>query len=119
MKRYVKASKVDTFLKYHEDEDNWVNNRDGFDKMYAILEKYDDSNGNDTVDVTFMKATPEDQDRMLRLITPGPKLGQSGYASKLYNDALSGMYGKEYSSGVADIVQALVKEGLLDESFME
>lgn len=58
MKRYIRSeSLVDTFLRYHDDPNNYPNNEDNFDKMYAILEKYDDSNGNDTVDVAFNKAT--------------------------------------------------------------
>lgn len=128
MKKYIKASKVDLFLKYHDDENNYYNNKNNFDRMYSILEKYDDSNGNDPVDVAFEKATPEDQDRMLALITPQPKLGQSGYALRLYNYVIDPRHSSDtyfehlssdYCLGVADMVKALIAEGYLDPTEFE
>lgn len=123
MKKYVKASKVDLFLKYHDDENNWRNNQDGFDKMYEILEQYDDSNGNDPVDVAFEKATSEDQDRMLELITPKAKFGQPGYALRLFNyasdprhstDTFFEHLSRDYCEGVVDTIKCLLAEGYLD-----
>ena len=111
MKKYVSAALVDEFLKYHEDEDNYVNNRNGFDKMYSILEKYDDSNGNDNVDVAFLKATPEDQQRMVDLIRPKKKVGQRGYAQELYYNALNDEFSRDYTDGIIDIMDALFAEG--------
>lgn len=116
MKKYVSAALVDEFLKYHEDEDNYANNRYGFDRMYDILEKYDDSNGNDNVDVAFLKATPEDQQRMVDLIRPKKKVGQRGYAQELYYKALEGEFVKSYSAGVIDALEALFAEGWILES---
>lgn len=116
MKKYVSAALVDEFLKYHEDEDNYANNRNGFDKMYSILEKYDDSNGNDSVDVAFLKATPEDQKRMVDLIRPNKKVGQRGYAQELYYNALNGEFGRDYNDGIVDIMDALFAEGWILES---
>ena len=121
MQRYVKSeSLVDTFLRYHDDESNWSHNRSGFDKMYEILEKYDDSNGSDTVDVAFMKATPEDQEMMVKLITPALRVGQDGYAKQFYHEVLPGEYGKgDYYDGVKDAFDALFREGFLDKSDFE
>lgn len=128
MKKYIKSSKVDTFLRYHDDETNWANNKEGFEKMYSILNKYDDSNGNDTVDIPFEKATPEDQDRMIELIVPKPKFGQPGYAKRLVwyaeNPELSAdnyfeNLSSDYCEGVVDVVKALIAEGLIDEDYFE
>lgn len=127
MKKVIKsASKLDTFLLYHDDETNWNSNRSGFDKMYNILDKYDDSNGNDTVDVAFQKATLEDQDRMIALITPKARFGQPGYARRLVSyaedprssaDTFFEHLSKDYCEGVVDIVKALIAEGLVDEDY--
>lgn len=121
MQRYIKSeSLVDKFLRYHDDESNWAHNRSGFDRMYEILEKYDDSNGNDTVDVAFMKATPADQELMVKLITPAPRVGQNGYTKQFYHEVLAGEYGKgDYYDGVRDAFDALFREGLLDRSDFE
>ncbi len=119
MKKKVFASKLSTFLKYHEDEDNYAANPDGFDKMYSILEKYDNSNGNDPVDIPFQKATPEDQDRMIALIKPGYKFGQKGYAQDMYYRALDmdiDNADPEYCKGVVDAIEALFAEGWIDEN---
>lgn len=125
MKRVIKASKVDEFLKYHEDKNNYHDNPDGFDKMYRILDKYGDEN--ETVDVIFERATPEDQDKMIALIKPTRiKSGDEGYARKLYYGALEGKfpkgmeydennYNKSYMAGVIDAIDALFAEGWIDE----
>ena len=68
-----KASLVDTFMKYHEDADNYRSNTNGFDKMYKILKKYvvmPDEN----VDEIFLRAPEEDQKKMIELITPKNEL---------------------------------------------
>ena len=121
MKRQIYAtSLVDTFLKYHDDRDNYESNPDGFDKMYEILEKYDDSNGNDTVDVAFLKATPEDQRRMIELITPIPKVGSAVYCKQLYKSAKESNRGYDshgydlYGEGVLDAFEALAAAGYID-----
>lgn len=116
MKRMVKASKLDTFLKYHDDESNYYNNESGFEKMYEILEKYDDSNGNDTVDIPFLKATPEDQDKMIELITPAPRFSTPGYAKAMYRKAAANDYeDRNYNEGVVDAFDALFAEGILNK----
>ena len=115
MKRIVAESLVDKFLRYHDDESNWSSNREGFEKMYAILEQYDDSNGNDTVDVAFLKAPEAVQRRMIALITPKLRVGESGYARSFFKGLVAGEYGKgDYADGAADVFDALFKEGLLD-----
>ena len=119
MKRYVKASLVDEFLKYHDDETNYYNNEEGFNKMYDILEKYDDSNGNDTVDVAFRKAPLEEQLEMIELIKPSPKLGQDGYAREFYQKAVNEDFGddtnRDYCEGVRDAFEALFEERIIDQ----
>ena len=117
MKRKIFASKLSTFLKYHEDPNNYNNNESGFDKMYKILNKYGDEE--ESVDVVFPRATPEDQDRMIELIKPGYKFGQKGYAQDMYYKALECEIENadpEYCNGVSDFFDALVAEGWLDES---
>ena len=122
MKKVIKAtseSLLNKFLSYHDNEQNYHHNPSGFDKMYEILEKYDDSNGNDTVDVAFRKATPEDQQRMIELIAPGEwalRPGEDGYARKLYYDALEGnVDNRYYGEGIVDAIEALFAEGWLNE----
>lgn len=73
MKKYVKSSSdsnslVDEFIRYHEDRDNYENNRDGFDKVYSILDKYGTENEN--VDEVFVRAPENVQRRMIELIRP-------------------------------------------------
>lgn len=110
----VTASLVDTFMKYHEDIDNAYRNEAGFDKMYRILDKYGDEN--ESVDVVFQRATPEDQKEMIKLITPGTRYpGEKGYAQKMYYDALEGEYGREYGKGIVDAIEALFAEGWIKE----
>lgn len=119
MKRYIKSeSLVDTFLKYHDDAKNYNENPNGFDKMYSILEKYDDSNGNDSVDVAFLKATPEDQKKMIELITPEVKYNTREGAIKMYYDALAQDIknaGPDYCDGVVDAIECLFESGWLNE----
>jgi len=118
MKRYIRASKLDTFLKYHDDPDNYQSNPDGFNKMYAILDKYASPGEDDTVDIPFQRATPEDQDRMIALIKPGRKAGQQGYAQDMYYKALDcdiENADPNYCQGVVDAIEALFAEGWLNE----
>lgn len=114
MKKYVRATRVDEFMKYHEDPDNYASNNDGFDKMYDILNKY--GTENEDVDAVFKRATPEDQKRMIELIKPGYKYGQQGYARDLYYKALEcDLDNAEYCRGVVDAIEALFAEGWVDE----
>ena len=123
MKRVIKAaSLVDTFMKYHEDANNYHNNEDGFDKMYAILEKYGDES--EDVDVAFKRATPEDQRLMVELIKPKPRHpGERGYTKYFYNAVINGDFedaSRDYMRGVEDLFHALVSEGYIDrEDFRE
>lgn len=73
MKKYVKSSSdsnslLDEFMRYHEDPDNYEKNRDGFDKMYDILDKYGTENEN--VDEVFVRAPENVQKRLVDLIRP-------------------------------------------------
>ena len=117
MKKVIRASKVDEFMRYHEDPNNYPSNEDGFNKMYDILNEY--GTENEDVDVVFKRATPEDQDRMIALIKPKPKFGSKEYARKMYYDALEGNIenaSSDYCSGVEDAIEALFASGWLDES---
>lgn len=114
----MRSNLTDLFLEYHADEDNYNNNRAGFDTMYAILDKYDDSNGRDTVDVAFNRAPESEQRRMLALIAPKPSApGQDGYAQRMYYEAMSGDWSddRSYNKGIVDAVEALFEEGIIDE----
>lgn len=76
MKKYVKSSSdsnslLDEFMRYHEDPDNYEKNRDGFDKVYSILDKYGTENEN--VDEVFVRAPENVQRRMIELIKPKDK----------------------------------------------
>lgn len=118
MKKYVRASLLSKFLEYHDDENNYARNPSGFDAMYSILEKYDTSNGNDTVDIAFQKASREDQEKMVRLITPSLRVGEPGYAFRMYQQALENNItnaSTEYCNGVVDAFAALFAEGLLSK----
>lgn len=129
MRKPIRASKVDTFMKYHEDESNYRSHPEAFDRVYNILDKYDTSNGNDSVDVVFLKATPADQDRMIELITPRPShVGQPGYVKRLYEyaedprssrDTFFEDLSRDYCEGVVDTITALIEEGLLDASYFD
>lgn len=115
-KYYVRASRVDEFMKYHEDSQNWKENQEGFLRMYDILDKYDNSNGNEDVDVLFERATEADQQRMIDLINPANRYGSSGYSSSLYRKAYNRKFSDDsYNQGVIDAFNALFREGLLDE----
>ena len=118
------ASKVDEFMKYHEDPENYYRNPEGFSKMYEILEKYGDAT--EDVDVVFERATPEDQDKMLNLIKfKRMNPGDPGYARKLYYGALEGKipdelgYGdyqsKDLLEGIVEGMEALMAEGWVNE----
>ena len=123
MKKYIRASKLDTFLRYHDDDNNYQNNPEGFHKMYEILRKYEtpdeeDEEEEDTVDVPFLAATPEDQDRMIALIKPKFRAGEKGYAQSMYYSALDcdiENADASYCQGVTDAIEALFAEGWVDE----
>ena len=112
MRRIIANSLVDTFMKYHEDEYNYANNPSGFDKMYAILEKYGDES--EDVGTVFQRATPEDQQKMIKFITPNIP-GVTGYSASLYQGALMQDRPTYYEQGLLDAFQALLDEGLISE----
>lgn len=73
MKRLINSStqsNVDKFLDYYDREGSYTRNPAGFAHVHAILDKYDGSNGNDTVDIAFRKATPSEQAYMIQMIYP-------------------------------------------------
>ena len=73
MKRLIASSiqsNVDKFLDYYDREGSYVRNPAGFAHVHRILDKYDGSNGNDTVDIAFGKATPSEQAYMIQMIYP-------------------------------------------------
>lgn len=108
----IASSKLDEFMKYHEDNHNYAANPEGFDRMYSILDKYGDDN--DGVDKPFLRATPEDQQRMIDLINPNKiPLGVKGHAKQLYREALK--QNNAYSAGVLDAFNSLFQEYFLDE----
>lgn len=117
MKKYIKAkSLVDTFLDYHDDEKNYRSQKGNFDKAYEILDKYGDS---DVYDVreAFLKADPDDQNEIVRLITPKAKYGEKGYSKLLYTDAKENASGDiMYNEGVVRAFESLAKEGYIDLS---
>ena len=59
---------LELFLKYHEDNDNYIDNKEAFDRMYKILDKYGDED--EDVNKVFVRAPYEDQVKMVNLITP-------------------------------------------------
>ena len=114
MKRIVAESLVDTFMRYHEDENNASRNADGFDKMYEILDKYGDES--EDVDVVFMRATPEDQQKMIDLIDPGPEVGSVNWFRNLYHsNVIEKINGRQYAEGFQDALFALSELGYEDE----
>lgn len=114
MKKYVKASRVDEFMKYHEDEKNWKDNQEGFLRMYDILNKY--GSDDEDVDVLFNRASDIDQERMIELIKPENTYTTPGYAKALYRKAKSGNFTDlDYAQGVLDAFEALFKEGIIDK----
>jgi len=114
MKRMITASLLDTFMKYHEDADNYSRNRDGFDKMYEILDHY--GNENEDVDVVFSRATPADQERMVQLIKPDPEVGSVEWFQNLYHsNVIEKLNGRQYAEGFSDALFALSEMGYEDE----
>lgn len=116
MKKVIRASRVEEFMRYHEDQNNPNIDNGNFDEMYEILEQYGDEN--EDVDVVFNRATPEDQDKMIALIKPRPKFGSKEYARNMYYDALECNIenaGPDYCRGVVDAIEALFAGGWLDE----
>lgn len=116
MKKVIRASRVEEFMRYHEDPDNYASNNDGFDKMYDILNQY--GSDEEDVDVVFKRATPEDQKKMIELIKPKAKYGSKQYARNMYYDALEGSIenaSPDYCRGVVDAIEALFAGGWLDE----
>lgn len=119
MKKVIKAAsaedKLNQFIDFHEDDDNWANNESGFDKAYEILDKY--GSEDEPADEVFKRATPEDQDRILELITPGVKYGQEGYCKQMYSKAEGKKFDdKSYGDGVKDAFDAMVAEGIVYKS---
>ena len=102
--------KVNTFLKYHDDENNWRNNESNYDKMYEILSKYGDES--EDVGTVFERATPEDQDRMIELIKPGPEIGSIDWFRDLYHsNVIEKVNGRQYAEGFSDALFALAELG--------
>ena len=67
---------VDKFIEYHEYPGNYDDNRDAFDKVYAMLDTYakeDENPDNMTVDELFVRAPKSEQEKMLKLIKPNMK----------------------------------------------
>lgn len=117
MKKYIKAkSLVDTFLKYHDDMDNYRSQEGNFDKAYEILDKYGDSDDYD-VREAFLKANPDEQNEIVRLITPKAKYGEKGYSKVLYTNAKGNTSGDiMYNQGIVRPFESLAKEGYIDLS---
>lgn len=82
---------VDKFMEYHEYLGNYDDNRDAFDKVYAMLDTYakDDENpDNMLVDELFVRAPRSEQEKMIKLIKP--KIKESLYTdTKLYKEAIN------------------------------
>jgi len=115
MRRVIKASKVQDFMRYHNSASNYYKHPDDFDRVYDILDKYGDEN--EDVSDLFQKASELDQDLMLALIKPPKKLGERGYSASLYRKALRGDAGSsDYCDGMSDMIHALITEGLLDKN---
>lgn len=125
MRRIVKASKVNEFLKYHDDPENYYRNSDKFDQMYKILNKY--GNEDEDVGTVFKRASAEDQDKMLNLIKLNKlRPGDKGFAQKLYYGALEGhipdelgyadYQSKDLLEGIIEGIEALFAEGWVDET---
>lgn len=125
MKKVIKAAETRTsgllneFLRYHEDDMNREFHPNSFKEMYEILDKYDDSNREDTVDVAFLKATPEDQQRMIDLIKfdPLPEEGTVDYCREMYYSALAGEWSETYKEdrAIVNVFENLFRAGLLNE----
>ena len=61
-------SLVDIFMQYHEDSSNYHNNPEGYDSVYAILDKY--GSEDEDVDEVFLRASEDEQKEMIDLIRP-------------------------------------------------
>lgn len=117
MKKYIRAkSLVDIFLDYHDDMDNYHSQEGNFEKAYEILDKYEDSDDYD-IRQAFLKADPDDQNEIIRLITPKAKYGEKGYSKLLYTDAKENTSGNTmYNQGIVRAFESLAKEGYIDLS---
>lgn len=114
MKKIIVASKVNQFMKYYSDLDNYNAHPDDFAKVESILSKYGDED--EGPKMLFYQATEDDQDKMIALIKPRLRLGERGYSAQLYRQALRGYAGSsEYCDGMSDIIHALITEGLLNK----
>ena len=119
MKKYISSAVrlVDQFLDFHEDENNPNRDNGRFDKMYDILDKYGDESEN--VDVVFERATPEDQLKMIDLISyrRPAKVGSVDYCRDLYYNALEGdaYDSREANQAVVDVFEALFAANVIDE----
>ena len=115
MKKVIKASKLRELMKYYNDPDNYNSHPDDFSKVESILGKYGDED--DDPEILFYEASTEDKDKMLALVKPHLRLGERGYSAQLYRQALRGdIEGEEYCDGIADMIHALITEGLLDRN---
>lgn len=117
MKKYVKSSSdsnslLDEFMRYHEDFDNYRKNRDGFDKVYSILDKY--GTENETVDEVFVRAPENIQRRLVDLIRPKDNINiQSFDLDSIMKDKVQRrIYGKMLNL-VDDAVEPWL-QGVLD-----
>lgn len=83
--------------------------------MYEILDKYDDFNHSDTVDVAFKRATPEDQKRMVELITPRASRSKDE-ARREFSERLAKCYSRRnsYDDGFMDAVDLIEELGYID-----
>lgn len=71
--RKLNSSLVDTFLRYHDDAENYRNQEINYDELYDRLSKYAKPGENPedmNVDELFVRATPAEQASMVRLIDP-------------------------------------------------
>ena len=106
------SSLVDEFKKYHDLPYNYEDNRDGFNKMYNILDKY----GTEDEDVytVFKRATEADQKRMVELIKPKEResITKSELADKFYKLQIkeereaTSSYEDGYIDGIYDCLDA-------------
>lgn len=117
MKKYVNSSSdsnflLDEFMRYHEDPDNYEKNRDGFDKVYSILDKY--GTENETVDEVFVRVPENVQRRLVDLIRPKDNINiQSFDLDSIMKDKVQRrIYGKMLNL-VDDAVEPWL-QGVLD-----
>ena len=69
----LNSSLVDTFLRYHDDAENYKNQEVNYEELYDRLSKYAKPGENPEdmyVDELFVRATPAEQVSMVRLISP-------------------------------------------------